>query len=90
MKWLPSIILMYGSFIILNGIFRGKTGFRDYKILKNKYKTSIKFYDQLIYENSKLAKKIENVKKFKNYAKKILRDKYNVLEKDQSIVFIED
>jgi cell division protein FtsB len=66
---------------------RGEHSVSTYFSLKESQKVMSVAVTKLKAENSKLADEIVKLKKSKNYAKKVLRDKYHLTEEGEKIIF---
>ena len=86
---LYTIILLY-TLTIFNGIFRGEYSILDYFALKEGQNILYKRVLSLDKETKALAEEISNIKESKEYAQKILKDKYHITEENEHIVFFTD
>ena len=84
--WL-SALLGLGCLILGLGMVRGESTIQDYMELSKSREILKNTVDDLQNENSNLSEEIVKLKKSPSYAKKILRDKYHVTEKDENIIF---
>jgi cell division protein FtsB len=82
-----SALLLLGVVVLSLGVFRGETSLSRYFQLKKSQLLLDKTVTGLEAENRQLADEIMRLKKSKNYARKVLRDKYHVTDADENIVF---
>lgn len=88
-RGLTAIAFMAG--IVLNfGIWRGSTGPSNYLALRDSRDLLKGTVSQLRDENGKLSAEILRLKQSPGYARKVLRDRYHVTEKDENIVFFSE
>ncbi len=84
-------ILTFFCVLVLGiGTLRGEQSIENYIQLKKSRDALQKRVTTLQNETQNYRKEIQKIVKSKSYAKKILRDRYHVLEKDESIIFFED
>ena len=82
-----SALLVLGVVVLNLGIFRGETSIAKFFQLQKSQQVLDKTVNELENENRELAEEIMRLKKSKNYARKVLRDKYHVTDVDENIVF---
>lgn len=73
--------------VLFLGIVRGQSSVGTYFQLKEsaaKLQTAV---SELEAENRDMQLEIERIKSSKSYARKVLRDKYHVLDSDEKIIF---
>jgi cell division protein FtsB len=87
-----SLVVLYFGFVLLfvMGIFRGETSVIDYFLLKQSRIVLEERVSQLKIDINGLELEIERIKKSKSYAKKILKETYHRLEKDEQFIFISE
>lgn len=82
-----SIILAFGVLVLMVGMFRGETSIiKYYELLETRQRLDQKI-SELESENNRINDEINKIKHSANYAKRVLRDKYHVIDKDERIVF---
>jgi len=69
------------------GMVRGESSFTTYFELKRSKEILGKTVNNLEAENRDLSQEIDKIRKSKEYARKVLRDKYHVTDPDESIIF---
>ncbi len=84
------IILVSFTAVLIIGISRGKTGIKDFFTLRQSRDVLANAVNKLDLENKTLKDEVMKIKKSKSYARKILRDKYHVVDSDETIVFFPD
>lgn len=72
------------------GIVRGGYVIPDYLDLKESEQVLQSKVDELKQNNQNLGVEIERLKKSRSYARKVLRDKYHIVEEDESIYFFSE
>lgn len=83
-------LLIFGAVVLNIGIMRGDNSIRDYFELRKSREVMQKTIGDLEKENQDLDQEITRLKKSKNYARKVLRDKYHLTDPDENIVFFAD
>ena len=86
----PSVLFVWMTVVFLLGMFRGQTSVSRYLSLKDSELILSKTVNDLERENKKLEVEILKLKKSKDYARKVLRDKYHVTEGDEKIIYFAD
>lgn len=82
------VALVGFTFIVMNiGIFRGPSGVKDFLELEKSRGVLSTAVEKLKAENEFIAEELNKIKSSPSYAKKILRDKYHVMEEDEDIIF---
>lgn len=76
-----------GIVVLAIGMLRGESSVRTYFDLRKSRGVLQETVDGLKAENSTLAEEILRLKRSPSYAKKVLRDKYHVIEEDEDIIF---
>ena len=81
--------LLIGLFLLVIGlrVTRGDSSFSDYYALIHNRQTIEEAVAELRVKNDQLREEIVKIKTSKDYARKILRDKYHVLEDNERIMF---
>jgi len=86
-QFVVSALLLLGVIVLFLGIFRGETSLARYFELQKSQQVLDKTVTNIEAENRVLSDEIMRLKKSKNYARKVLRDKYHVTDTDENIVF---
>ncbi len=82
------VALVGFTFIVMNiGIFRGPSSVKDFLELEKSRNVLSTAVDKLKEENDLIAEELNKIKSSPTYAKKILRDKYHVMDEDEDIIF---
>ena len=84
------LLLIFGIIVLLTGIWRGKSSMAHSFHLERNASILRQHITQLTQENQQLAQEILKLKNSKSYAKKVLRDKYHLVDTDENIVFFGD
>lgn len=84
--WVP-ILLMWGVAVIALAMFRGESSIDGYWTLVKSRDVLRGTVGQIAAENAAIQNEIIKLKESPNYARKVLRDKYHVVEQDENIVF---
>jgi cell division protein FtsB len=80
----------FATFVIVVGIFRGETSIaRYFSLTKSKYILE-ETVANLKAENEHLSGEIHRIKESKDYARKILREKYHVTDDGEKIIYYAD
>lgn len=82
-RWLACFAIA----VMVLGIFRGQSSIGTYFQLKESAAKLQSAVSQLESENRDMQLEIERIKSSKSYARKVLRDKYHVLDSDEKIIF---
>ena len=85
----PAFILATSGLVLL-GMTQGQNSFRDYWELNNSRQVLAKTVETLQSDIDGLETEIHKLKSSKSYARKVLRDKYHVLNEGEEIIFITD
>ncbi len=86
----PFVLLVWTTAIVVFGMFRGQSSLSLYLSLKDSEVVLSKTVAGLEKENIKLEGEIYKLKKSKEYAKKVLRDRYHVTDSDEKIIYFAD
>jgi cell division protein FtsB len=81
---------MLFSMLMIFSVFNGEHSLKNYFTLK---KTKIKFEQRVAKLQSEVddfQNEITKIKESKEYARKVLRDKYHTIDKNEKIVFFDD
>ena len=81
------IILGFGAVVIFLGMFRGETSIVKYYELKKSQRVLEDAISEIETESSELQLEIKKIRKSSSYARKVLREKYHVLDEGERIVF---
>lgn len=84
------IIMISTSLVLAIGMIRGESPFKRYFQLKDSKEVLAETVAGLEKEISLLSSELEKINKSPNYAQRVLRDKYHVTDKNESIVFFAD
>ena len=83
MRWLA----WSATAVLLAGVVRGRSSIGTYFKLRESAKKLEAAVANLEAENHEMQLEIERIKSSKSYARKVLRDKYHVTDKDEKIIF---
>jgi cell division protein FtsB len=83
-------VIWYGIVVLGVGIFRGEHSLRTYFDLQESRGVLEKTVGNLEKENLEISKEVVKIKSSKNYARKVLRDKYHITDDDEKIIFFAD
>lgn len=86
----PNILFVWATIVFATGMFRGQTSVSRYLSLKDSEIILGKAVADLDRENHKMEFEILKLKKSKDYARKVLRDKYHVTDGDEKIIYFAD
>jgi len=86
----PKVLLVWASLVFLVGMLRGQTSIGRYLSLKDSEIVLSKAVSEIERENHKLETEIEKLKSSKDYARKVLRDKYHLTDADEKIIYFAD
>lgn len=86
----PSILFVWATLVFAVGMFRGQTSISRYLSLKDSEVILSKAVADLERDNQKLETEISKLKTSKEYARKVLRDKYHVTDSDEKIIYFAD
>lgn len=89
-KHVLNFILSLGFFSIFLGVFRGEYSIKRYMSLVESKEVMTETVTRLNQENEDLEHEITKLQNSKGYAQKVLRDKYHILEEDESLIFFAD
>ena len=89
-RWAISLLLGFGVVVISTAIIRGGTPVKAYFQLRQSRDILQRSNQDLVRENSALSLEIEKIEQSSSYAKRLLKEKYHVLEPGEKIVFFED
>ncbi|MCY4444343.1 MAG: septum formation initiator family protein [Proteobacteria bacterium] len=76
--------------ILLNGVIRGERTLSDYVELKEKRDLLSEVVDKLEAESQAISVEIHRIRHSHQYAKKVLRSKYHIMEDNEELIFFED
>ncbi len=85
-----AFVASFAIVVLLVGISRGRVGFHEYFDLLASQDVLDHTITKLEQENEQLTGEIHKLKSSKNYAKKVLRDKYHLTDENENIVFFSD
>jgi len=83
-------LLIFGAMVLGLGVIRGEHSINSYFELNDSKKVLSSTVDKLQTETNKLESEILKLKTSKDYAKKVLKDKYHITDDDENIVFFAD
>ncbi|MCX6124847.1 MAG: septum formation initiator family protein [Proteobacteria bacterium] len=86
----PRILYMWATLVFAVGIYRGETSVSRYISLKDSEVILSKAVEEIARENQRLGLEIFKLKQSKDYARKVLRDKYHATEADEKIMYFAD
>lgn len=84
--WVP-ILLSWGLAVIGLAMFRGESSFDGYWALVKSRDVLHGTVGQIAAENAAIQGEIMKLKESPSYARKVLRDKYHIVDQDENIVF---
>jgi cell division protein FtsB len=83
-------LLLCGAIVLGIGIVRGESSIESYFELKRSRDTLKSTVEGLRAENKTLEDEITRLSNSKSYARKTLRDKYHIVDQDETIIFFAD
>ena len=83
-------LLVFSAFVLCLGIVRGDHSINSFFELNESKEVLNKTVNKLQSETDKLESEILKLKSSKDYAKKMLKDKYHITDDDENIVFFAD
>ncbi len=86
----PFIVFVWATLVLALGMYRGQSSISLYLSLKDSEIVLSKAVGNLKSENRKLEDEIFKLKKSKDYARKVLRDRYHITEGDEKIIYFAD
>ena len=86
----PRVLYMWATLVFAIGIYRGETSVSRYISLKDSEVVLSKTVDDIARENKRLYLEIFKLNQSKDYARKVLRDKYHTTETDEKIIYFAD
>lgn len=90
MDWFLRLLLLFGIAVLAVGIVRGRSSFTHNYHLERSAAVLRQQIVRLAAENAALEGEIRKIKNSGSYARKVLRDRYHLLENDENIVFFAD
>ena len=78
------------SLVLVVGMIRGENPVKSYLELSESQQILAETVRNLEQNVSELNSEIEKISRSPSYAQKVLRDKYHVLEENESIIFFAD
>ena len=87
-KYLFSTLLMFASLVLVLGIIRGESSLSSFLDLSKTKKELELRVDDLKQQNKDLANEMERIQSSPMYARKILKDKYHLTDKDEQLIFL--
>ena len=84
------IIILSTSVVFIIGMIRGENPFKSYLELSASKQVLANTVQELEGKVGYLNREIEKITRSPSYAQKVLRDKYHVLEENESIIFFAD
>ena len=84
------IILLFGTVVLLVGIWRGENSIAHSYHLQRSAEALRQHIAQLTADNKQLADEIKKLRNSKSYARRVLRDRYHLVEDDENIIFFAD
>ena len=89
-KLLLSLVLGFGLVVLSVGMLRGKTPVNAFFQLRESRDVLVASNSDLANENHKLKDEIRKIEQSASYAKRLLKDKYHIIEPGEKIVFFAD
>ncbi len=89
-RWALISILGFGCVVLMMATVRGKTSVASFFELRKSRDILMASNMKLAEENRKLSAEIEKIQGSASYARRLLKDKYHVLEPSEKIVFFDD
>ncbi|MCX6117649.1 MAG: septum formation initiator family protein [Proteobacteria bacterium] len=86
----PYCLFVWATLVLLLSMYRGQSSVSLYLSLKDSEVVLSKTVDALRAENIRLEGEIHKIKTSKDYARKLLRDRYHITELDEKIVYFAD
>jgi cell division protein FtsB len=86
----PEFLLIWATVVFTVGMFRGQTSVSKYLALKDSEIVLKKVVATIENDNAVLSKEIHKLKESRDYARKVLRDRYHVTESDEKIIYFAD
>ena len=83
------LLIIYFFVVLINGLMQGGENFTNYSQLKKKRDVLSKAVGDLQKQNTKLNTEIERISNSSEYAKKVFKEKYHILEQNEQIYFFE-
>ena len=87
MRYFVNGLMVVVPLVLILGIFRGEVSLDQYYQLSQKREELQAAVDSIQQRNEHLREEIKKLKKSSSYAKKVLRDKYHVMDEDEEIIF---
>ena len=89
-QWGARVLYIWATCVVSIGIFRGDTSVGRYFALKESERILTQAVGSIENENAKLSDEIGKLRASKDYARKVLRDKYHVTEEGEKIIYYAD
>lgn len=83
-------MLLFTALVLGVGVTRGESSIENYLKLRKSKKILEETVSVLEHENQSLSDEIVRLKKSKQYAKKVLKEKYHITDPDEHIEFFAD
>ena len=84
------ILYVWATIVFATGMARGQSSLSRYLSLKDSEIVLSKTVADIERENKRLETEIFKLKQSKDYARKVLRDKYHVTDTDEKIIYFAD
>jgi cell division protein FtsB len=84
------MLVVFFLCVVLNGIIRGTHSVSGFFDLKKSHDLIEQTVEALKSENEGLETEISRILNSKDYANKVLRDKYHIIDKDEELIFFDD
>lgn len=81
------LLLVFAALMLLVGIFRGDSSYAQFLELQQSRVVLENVVTSLRHQNQELLTEISKIKESPDYARKVYRDKYHLVEEGESIVF---
>lgn len=84
------LLILFGIVVLATGIVRGRSSISHSYHLERNANILRRQIAQLVAENVVLEAEITRMKESSSYARKVLRDKYHLLDNGENIMFFAD
>ena len=87
---LARALIIYFLLVTLNGMIQGKQSIKGFFALKESHDLLFKTVEDLKNENETLETEITRITESADYANKVLRDKFHLVEENEELIFFDD
>ena len=84
------LLIVFFLCVVLNGIIRGNQSVKGFFDLKKSHDGLEQTVENLKIENESLETEITRIMNSREYANKVLRDKYHIIEENEELIFFDD